>query len=117
MVATSDNNANVQRLSKIMNKWQGPYQVTRQASVSEFDVLLLGSPPATAKPVHWTQMKRFAGPEFGTTAELVKGAQHDQQKFYVERFMDWKMGGDDVHDIYLCSGGVGANLRKRCAVA
>ena len=97
MVAAANNSANVQKRSKIMCKWQGPYQVTSKASVSEFDVVLLGSPLATAKRVHWTRMKRFAGPDFGNTADLIEGAQHDLHKFYVESFVDWKMVGDDRH--------------------
>ena len=52
MVAGKDNSANTIRKAKIMMKWQGPYQIVGQASNSQFDVLLLGSPKGTEKPVH-----------------------------------------------------------------
>ena len=94
MVAAKSNSANVTRKSKIMVTWQGPYQIVGQASQSQFDVLLLGSPTGTEKPVHWTRIKRFAGPELGVTTEIVASAQHDQQKFYVEEFKDWREVGD-----------------------
>ena len=77
-----------------MMKWQGPYQIVGQASNSQFDVLLLGSPKGTEKPVHWTRLKRFGGSELGTVAELVVIAQHDQQKFYVDSIKDWRVKGD-----------------------
>ena len=49
---------------------------------------LLGDPVDRVKPVHWVRMKRFAGPEFQRTTELVQRAQHDIQKFYVEAIED-----------------------------
>ena len=94
MVAGKDNSANVIRKSKIMMKWQGPYQIVGQTSSTQFDVLLLGSPAGTEKPVHWTRMKRFGGSELGTVADLITSAQHDQQKFYIEDFKDWRGKGD-----------------------
>ena len=94
MVAGTGNSANVTRKAKIMMKWQGPYQIVRRISNSQFDVLLLGSPAGTEKPVHWTRMKRFGGRELGEQANLVAGAQHDQQKFYIEDFEDWRRKGD-----------------------
>ena len=42
MVAAEDNSANVQRRAKQMVRWQGPYQIVRRASATEFDVLLYG---------------------------------------------------------------------------
>ena len=94
MVAGTGNSANVQRRAKPMMKWQGPYQIVRQASVSEFDVRLLGSPEGSEAPVHWTRLKRFAGPDLNVTARLIANAQHDQQKFYVDEFRDWKEVGE-----------------------
>lgn len=35
-------------------------------------------------------MKRYAGPEFRTTVELIASSQHDRQKFYVDRLEDWR---------------------------
>ena len=66
----------------------------RQASDSQFDVLLLGSAMRTEKPLHWTRMKRFWGSELNTVADLVTSAQHDQQKLYVDGFKDWRGKGD-----------------------
>ena len=58
-------------------------------------MVLLGSPANTKKPVHWARLKRFGGPELGEVAELIASAQqHDQQKFYVEEFKDWRGKGD-----------------------
>ena len=94
MVAGKNNSANVSQKAKIMMKWQGPYQIVKQMSNSQFDVLLLDNPRGTEKPVHWTRLKRFGGSELGTVAELVKSAQHDQQKFYVEAFEDWCETGE-----------------------
>ena len=62
--------------------------------MSEFDVRLLVNPVGAEKSVHWTRMKRFAGPDFGDVAPLVAGAQHDQQKFYVNAIRDWREDGD-----------------------
>ena len=62
--------------------------MVRAVSVSEFDVRLLGDPVDRVKPVHWSMLKRFAGPEFHRTPELVKTAQHDRQRFHVEWFED-----------------------------
>ena len=94
MVAGKDNSANAVRKAKIMMRWQGPYQIVAQTSNSQFDVLLLGSPPGTEKPVHWTRLKRFGGAELNTVAELITSAQHDQQKFYIDEFKDWRGKGD-----------------------
>ena len=44
-------------------------------------------------------LKRFAGPEFHRTPELVKAAQHDRQRFYVERFEDWREMDDDTVEL------------------
>ena len=71
MVAGTGNSANITRKAKIMMKWQGPYQIVRRVSSSQFDVLLLGNPSGTKKPIHWTRMKRFGGGELGANADLV----------------------------------------------
>lgn len=91
MVAAHKNAANIVRKSKAMVKWQGPYQIVKKASVTEFDVLLLGDPMDRVKPVHWTRIKKFAGPEFATTVALTNRAQHDRQKFYIDDMRDWRM--------------------------
>ena len=90
VVGAVDNAANIIRKSKIMVTWQGPYEVVRRASAVEYDVRLLGDPVDRVKPIHWTMMKRYAGPDFGKTIELIASAQHDQQKFYVESLDDWR---------------------------
>ena len=79
---------------KLMVKWQGPYDIVRRASATEYAVRLLGDPVERAKPVHWSRFKRFAGPDFNRTVELVSGAQHDQQKWYVDGLLDWKVQND-----------------------
>ena len=89
MIAAQDNAANIKKKAKPMVNWQGPYEVVRAVSVSEYDVRLLGDPVDRVKPVHWSMLKRFAGPEFHKTPELVEAAQHDRQRFYVEQFEDW----------------------------
>ena len=50
----------------------------------------MGDPVDAVKPVHWTMMKRFAGPDFHRTPDLVASAQHDRHKFYVDGFADWR---------------------------
>ena len=90
MIAAQDNAANILRPSKAMVKWQGPYEVVRRVSATEYDVRLMGDPEDRVKPVHWTRMKRFAGADFARSVELVEGAQHDLQKFYVEEILDWR---------------------------
>ena len=62
----------------------------------EYDVLLLGDPADRKKPVHWTMMKRFVGPDFERSEELVAGAQHDRQRFYVDDILDWRVTGDEM---------------------
>ena len=54
MVAAQDNSANPIWRNKVMVTWQGPYQVVRRASATEYDVLLLGDKPDRAKPIHWS---------------------------------------------------------------
>ena len=62
MMAAQGNAANITKKGKPVVNWQGPYEVVRPVSTSEFDVRLLGDPIDKVKPVHWTMMKRFAGP-------------------------------------------------------
>ena len=79
-----------------------------QTSISEFDVLLLGSPTGTEKPVHWNRLKRFGGAELGQVADLVTSAQHDQQKFYIDEFKDWRGKGDGNIEILVQWSGLEA---------
>ena len=44
-------------------------------------------------------MKRFAGPEFATTVELINSAQHDRQKFYIDDMRDWRQLEDGTIEI------------------
>ena len=94
MMAAQGNAANITKKGKPVVNWQGPYEVVRPVSTSEFDVRLLGDPIDKVKPVHWTMMKRFAGPDFHRTPDLVTSAQHDRHKFYVDGFADWKQLDD-----------------------
>ena len=55
MVSAVKNQANRQRHSKVMVRWQGPYEVVRVAEPPAiFEVRLVGT--TTPKKVHWQKM-------------------------------------------------------------
>ena len=89
--------ANPLRHSKVMCKWQGPYEVVRSNSEVEHVVRLLGDDRESC--VHWRRMRRLAGPGVHITKELVEGAQHDKQKFLVDKFEDWVVNTEGEVDL------------------
>ena len=99
MMAAQGNAANITKKGKPVVNWQGPYEVVRPVSTSEFDVRLLGDPVDKVKPVHWTMMKKFAGADFHRTPDLIASAQHDRHKFYVDGFADWKQVDDGTMEL------------------
>ena len=50
--------------------------------------------------VHWRKMRRLADPGLAVTKELVESAQHDVQKFKVDKFLDWAVNTDGEVDIF-----------------
>ena len=97
VVPAEDNMANPLRHSKVMCKWQVPYEVVSSNSEVEHVVRLLGDDRESN--VHWRRMRRLAGPGVHITKELVEGAQHDKQKFLVENFEDWTVNTDGEVDM------------------
>ena len=97
MVSAEKNMANPIRHSKVMCRWQGPYEVVRAVNEVSYVVRLLGD--ARESVVHWRKMRRLAGPGLAVTKELVEGAQHDLQKFKVEKFLDWAVNTDGEVDM------------------
>ena len=87
MVTAGNNQANPQRNHKIMMHWQGPYQVVGGEGPTSYNVQLLGDDAVTE--VHWSKMRRLAGPEMPVDEEIQASALHDRQRFKVERFDDW----------------------------
>ena len=52
--------------------------------------------------LHWHHIHRLAGPGVTTTnKELVESAQHDKQKFKVEKFLDWVVNTDGEVDLLI----------------
>ena len=99
MVCASGNQANVQRHSKTMVKWQGPYVVLgpKDGSPAEFHVRLVGTDES--KDVHWRKMRRLAGPGLVISQAVQNSALHDRQRFVVECFDDWGIDEDGVAKI------------------
>ena len=89
--------ANPVRHSKAMCRWQGPYEVVRAVNEVEHVVRLLGD--VRESNVHWRKMRRLAGPGLAVTKELEESAQHDLQKFKVEKFLDWTVNTDGEVDV------------------
>ena len=97
MVPAENNMANPIRHSKVMCRWQGPYEVVWSVSEVEYVVRLLGDEREAC--VHWRRMRRLAGPGIAITKELKDSAQHDKQKFLVESFEDWSVNTDGEVDL------------------
>ena len=97
MLPAEDNMVNPIRHSKVMCRWQGPYEVVRSVSEVEYVVRLLGDERESR--VHWRRMRRLAGPGIAITKELKESAQHDKQKFLVESFEDWSVNTDGEVDL------------------
>ena len=72
MVPAEDNMANPFRHSKVMCRWQGPYEVVRAVNEVEYILRLLGD--VRESNVHWRKMRRLAGPGLAVTKELVESA-------------------------------------------
>ena len=94
MVAAEGNQANVQRHSKIMVKFQGPYECMGLVNDDPDKVLvrLVGQDEATK--VSWRRVYRIAGPDMTITQAVQDSALHDLQTFKVESFEDWGFGDD-----------------------
>lgn len=97
VIPAEDNMANPFRHSKLMCRWQGPYEVVRPVSEVEYIVQLLGEDRMSH--VHWKRMRRLAGPGLSVTNELRELALHDKQKFLVESFEDWSVNTDGEVDL------------------
>ena len=94
MVASWGNSAHIKKGSKLCPGWQGPYQVSGTVSPTTYEVQLLGREDKPAKRVHWSRMKRFAGPDFNISERLVRTAVNDCQKFDVQEFIGWRASDD-----------------------
>ena len=94
MVAAAGNQANVQRHSKIMVKYQGPYECMGLVNDDPDKVLvrLVGQDDVTK--VSWRRVYRIAGPDMTITQAVQDSALHDLQTFKVESFEDWGFGDD-----------------------
>ncbi len=97
MVSAVKNQANRQRHSKVMVRWQGPYEVVRPVDPpAVFAVRLVGT--TAEKLVHWQKMRRIAGPGLFILQAVQNSALHDLQRFVVESIDDWGYAedGNDV---------------------
>ena len=93
MVSATKNQANRQRHSKIMVRWQGPYEIIRAVEPPTiFGVRLVGT--TVEKLVHWQKMRRIAGPGLFISQTVQNSALHDLQRFLVESIDDWKYDQD-----------------------
>ena len=93
MVSAVKNQANRQRHSKVMVRWQGPYEVIRPVEPpTVFAVRLVGS--KTEKLVHCQKMRRIAGPGLFVSQAVQNSALHDLQRFLVESIDDWTYDED-----------------------
>ena len=93
MVSAVKNQANRQRHSKVMVRWQGPYEVVRvDEPPAIFAVRLVGT--TTEKLVHWQKMRRIAGPGLFVSQAVQNSALHDLQRFLVESIDDWRYDED-----------------------
>ena len=94
MVAAAGNQANVQRHSKIMVKYQGPYECMGLVNDDPDKVLvrLVGQDDVTK--VSWRRVYRIAGPDMTITQAVQGSTLHDIQTFKVESFEDWGFGDD-----------------------
>ena len=88
MVSASKNAAHPIRASKMMVKWQGPYQIVQCLSPTSFGVQMVGGGPERA--VHWRKMRRIAGPDVDVPTSVQTRAMHDAQRFLVEEFRSHK---------------------------
>ena len=88
MVSAVKNAANVQRHSKLMVLWQGPYQVVDVVSPTTLNVQNVGG--GKVVPVSWRKCKRLGGPELKVSDAVKTAAIHDLQKFLVEDLLAWK---------------------------
>ena len=88
MVSAVKNAANVQRHSKLMVFWQGPYQVVDVLSTTTLNVQNIGG--GKVVPVSWRKCKRLGGPELAVGDAVKTAALHDLQKFLIEEFRAWK---------------------------
>ena len=98
VVSAEDNMTNPLRNSKVMCKWQGPYEVM-SGSPPEYAVRLLGDDADETSDVHWRKMRRIAGPDFDPSEEVIASAQHDRAKFKVDHFVDWVVDDDGEVDL------------------
>ena len=71
--------------------------MVRAVNEVSYVVRLLGD--VRESVVHWRKMRRLAGPGLAVTKELVEVAQHDVQKFKVEKFLDWAVNTDGEVDV------------------
>ena len=95
MVSAVKNQANRQRHSKNMVRWQGPYVVTRAVEPpTVFGVRLVGT--QAEKLVHWKKMRRIAGPGLFVSQAVQNSALHDLQRFLVESIDDWTYEDDGI---------------------
>ena len=94
MVPAEDTQANPVRPSKLNVHWQGPYEVVRANSATEYDVRLIGDTDTAT--VHWRKMRRIAGSAYTPTEEDIASALHDRQKFFVDKFVDWLVDDGEV---------------------
>ena len=97
MIPSEGNMANPLRHSKVMCRWQGPYEVVAPVSEVEYVVRLLGDMEETN--VHWRRLWRLTGPALTVNKELTESAQHDKQRFKVESFADWSVNTDGEVDL------------------
>ena len=93
MVSATRNQVNRQRHSKVMVRWQGPYEVIRAVEPPAiFGVRLVGT--EAEKLVHWQKMRRIAGPGLFISQAVQNSALHDLQRFMVETIDDWRYDQD-----------------------
>ena len=88
------NQANVQRHSKVMVKYQGPYECMGLDGDDPDKVLVRLVGQDDVAKVSWRRVFRIAGPEMTVTQAVQDSALHDLQTFKVESFVDWGFADD-----------------------
>ena len=81
---------------KLKSIWGGPFQVIDNAGGPfVYRVHLIGEPQRILT-VHINRIKRLAGHELNQTAELVKSALHNDQRFQVQEIVGWRMHDNQI---------------------
>ena len=94
MVAAEGNQANIQRHSKAMVKYQGPYECMGLADGDPDKVLVRLVGQDDVAKVSWRRVFRIAGPDMPITQAVQDSALHDLQRLKVESFQDWGFADD-----------------------